>query len=136
MKLYEAALARAEPRPVRRHDVTISRKLRIDHSARRSDERTCSPAGGSTAAERASAIAIDDLPVPHEARLKALFDLTTAEVRLAQLLSRGDSVDEAARTLCVKISTARTQLAAIFAKTDTRRQAKLVAVLSRIAHIG
>jgi DNA-binding CsgD family transcriptional regulator len=136
MKLYEAALACAEPHPVRRHDVTISRKRQIDHSTRRPDERGCSPAGGRTATERASAIAIEDMPVPDEARLKALFDLTTAEARLAQLLSRGDSVDEAARTLCVKISTARTQLAAIFAKTDTRRQAKLVAVLSRIAHIG
>ena len=39
------------------------------------------------------------------------------------------------RRLSVKITTARTQLASIFAKTAIRRQAKLVAILARIAHI-
>ena len=62
--------------------------------------------------------------------------LTTAEARLAQRLARGDSVEEVAQQLSIKMTTARTQLAAIFAKTDTRRQAKLVAILSRVAHLG
>jgi DNA-binding CsgD family transcriptional regulator len=76
-----------------------------------------------------------DFPVPSQKRLKDLFDLTAAEARLAQLIACGDSVDEVAHKLCIKMTTARTQLAAIFAKTETRRQAKLVAILSRIAHL-
>jgi len=77
-----------------------------------------------------------DLPVPDEKRLKSLFELTHAEARLAQCLACGDSVEEAAQKLNVKMTTARTQLAAIFAKTDTRRQAKLVAILAHIAHVA
>ena len=73
--------------------------------------------------------------MPSEGSLRSLFDLSPAEARLAQRLACGDSVEEVAKVLHIKISTARTQLAAIFAKTDTRRQAKLVAILSRIAHL-
>jgi DNA-binding CsgD family transcriptional regulator len=76
-----------------------------------------------------------ELPMPSEGSLKALFDLTPAEARLAQRLACGDSVEEVAHVLHIKMTTARTQLAAIFAKTETRRQAKLVAILSRIAHL-
>ena len=76
-----------------------------------------------------------NLPMPSEGRLRKLFDLTPAEARLAQRLACGDSVEEVAQALHIKMTTARTQLAAIFAKTDTRRQAKLVAILSRIAHL-
>ena len=61
--------------------------------------------------------------------------MTAAEARLAQLLACGDSIDEVAQKLDIKMSTARTQLAAVFSKTDTRRQAKLVALLGRIAHL-
>jgi DNA-binding CsgD family transcriptional regulator len=75
------------------------------------------------------------LPIPREATLRSLFELTGAEARLAQHLARGDSVEEIARTLGVKIATARTQLAAIFSKTGARRQAKLVAILSHLAHV-
>ena len=76
-----------------------------------------------------------DFPVPSLKRLQELFDLTAAEARLAQLIACGDSVEEVAQKLSIKMTTARTQLAAVFAKTDTRRQAKLVAILSRIAHL-
>jgi DNA-binding CsgD family transcriptional regulator len=75
------------------------------------------------------------LPVPSQEGLKTLFDLTAAECRLAQHLARGDSIEEIAQKLSIKMATARTQLAAIFSKTGARRQAKLVAILSRIAHI-
>ena len=61
--------------------------------------------------------------------------MTVAEAKLAQLLACGDSIDDVAQKLDIKMSTARTQLAAIFSKTDTRRQAKLVALLGRIAHL-
>lgn len=76
-----------------------------------------------------------ELPVPSQKHLQELFDLTAAEAKLAQLIACGDSVEEVAQRLCIKMTTARTQLAAVFAKTETRRQAKLVAVLSRIAHL-
>src|SRR5204863_9003408 len=67
---------------------------------------------------------IFQFPIPSATRLRALFDLTHAEAKLAQFLSRGDSLEEVAEKLCIKMTTARTQLAAVFAKTETRRQAK------------
>jgi DNA-binding CsgD family transcriptional regulator len=76
---------------------------------------------------------LHDFQVPHENILRAVFDLTPAEVRLAQAITRGDTLDEVATSLGIKMPTARTQLAAIFAKTGTQRQAKLVAILTRLA---
>jgi len=76
------------------------------------------------------------LPVPQDHLLREIFDLTSAEVRLAQRMAQGESLAEIAHALDIKMSTARTQLASLFAKTNTKRQAKLVAILSRIAHIG
>lgn len=82
------------------------------------------------------ASALDSLPVPSAQLLQEYFDLTSAEVKLAQSLARGLSLEEAARHLDIKMSTARTQLASIFAKTDSQRQGKLIAILSRIAHMS
>ncbi len=82
------------------------------------------------------AFALTDLPVPAAQPLQEYFDLTSAEVRLAQSLARGMSLEQAARHLNIKMSTARTQLAAIFGKTDSQRQGKLIAILSRIAHLS
>ena len=76
-----------------------------------------------------------DFPTPSEAQLRALLDLTVAEARLARLLASGDNLEVVAQKLCIKLTTARSQLAAIFSKTGIRRQAKLVAILSRIAHL-
>jgi len=76
-----------------------------------------------------------DFPTPSEAQLRALLDLTAAEARLARLLASGDTLEDVAQKLCIKLTTARSQLAAIFSKTGIRRQAKLVAILSRIAHL-
>lgn len=88
-----------------------------------------------TVGEASAKREISDFPVPNQRGLQDLFDLTAAEARLAQLLACGDSIDEVAQKLDIKMSTARTQLAAVFSKTDTRRQAKLVALLGRIAHL-
>src|SRR4051794_29435875 len=76
-----------------------------------------------SAASRKSQIAsaLNSLPVPSEELLQEYFDLTLAEVKLAQSLTRGSSLEEAARQLNIKMSTARTQLASIFAKTDSQR---------------
>src|SRR5262245_7483455 len=76
-----------------------------------------------------------NFPVPSEDRLRQVFDLTPAEARLAQGLARGDALEKVAEQLQIKITTARTQLAAIFAKTRTHRQPGLVALLSRLAHL-
>src|SRR6185295_1776329 len=63
-----------------------------------------------------------NLPVPSEGLLHAYFDLTPAETRLAQTLALGNSLEETASLLDIKMSTARSQLASIFAKTNTFRQ--------------
>jgi DNA-binding CsgD family transcriptional regulator len=76
-----------------------------------------------------------ELPAPPIEALVQVFDLSPAEARLAQKLARGKSLEEASQSLEIKLNTARSQLSAIFQKTGTRRQARLVALLSRLAHI-
>jgi DNA-binding CsgD family transcriptional regulator len=76
---------------------------------------------------------LHDFPVPREDTLRVAFELTPAEARLAQGITRGATLEEIAIVLGIKMPTARTQLAAVFAKTGTRRQAKLVAILTRLA---
>lgn len=68
-------------------------------------------------------------PVGLDARLRMLFGLTEAEARLAALLAQGRELREAAEALEVTYGTARTRLAQIFQKTDTRRQAELVGLV-------
>ena len=77
---------------------------------------------------------LNTLPAPSSDVLNAVFGLSAAEARIAQLLAQGESVESAAQLLEIKPTTARSQLAAVFEKTGTRRQAKLVALLSRLAH--
>jgi DNA-binding CsgD family transcriptional regulator len=77
-----------------------------------------------------------EFPVPSKERLARAFNLSPAEIRLAQHLARGESLEEIAPRVGVKLSTARSQLASIFTKTGVKRQPKLVAVLSRLAHLG
>jgi DNA-binding CsgD family transcriptional regulator len=81
-------------------------------------------------------IDLNELPAPTLAALNAVFGLSAAEARLAQCLARGESVESAAQLLDIKLTTVRSQLAAIFEKTGTRRQAKLAALLSRLAHMS
>jgi DNA-binding CsgD family transcriptional regulator len=99
--------------------------------------RTLSDAASAAPSRKSQiAYALTDLPVPPAQALQECFDLTCAEVKLAQSLARGLSLEEAARHLNIKMSTARTQLASIFAKTGSQRQGKLIAILSRIAHLS
>ena len=63
------------------------------------------------------------------APIAACLGLTPAEARLASHLAGGTSLEEASESLGVSIHTARTQLKAVFAKTGTRRQGELVALL-------
>jgi DNA-binding CsgD family transcriptional regulator len=62
-------------------------------------------------------------------QLRALFDLTDAEARLAERLATGEDLRTAAEHLHITYGTARTRLTEIFAKTRTRRQAELVRLL-------
>jgi DNA-binding CsgD family transcriptional regulator len=77
-----------------------------------------------------------EFPVPSKELLARAFNLSPAEIRLAQHLARGESLEKIAPRVGVKISTARSQLAKIFSKTGVKRQPKLVALLSRLAHLG
>jgi DNA-binding CsgD family transcriptional regulator len=62
--------------------------------------------------------------------LEGLFDLTPGEARVARALAAGLEVEAAAVNFGVSAATVRSQLKAIFAKTGTRRQADLVAILT------
>jgi DNA-binding CsgD family transcriptional regulator len=70
---------------------------------------------------------------PSEIALKVLFRLTPAEVRIADRLVSGETLPDIAAALDVTIATLRTQLKSMFAKTQTHRQAELVALLARLA---
>jgi DNA-binding CsgD family transcriptional regulator len=78
-------------------------------------------------------IDLERWPQPSAATLQKMFALTPAEAKLAILISRGEQLADVAESCGVSISTARTQLASIFAKTHTKRQAELVALLARVA---
>lgn len=71
-------------------------------------------------------------PQPSAQLLTKLFGLTPAESRLAAELSDGSTLIQAARALNISWETARTQLKAVFAKTNTHRQSELVALLSHL----
>jgi DNA-binding CsgD family transcriptional regulator len=67
--------------------------------------------------------------VPSPTLLAGLFDLTPAEARLASALSRGLALKDAAAGANITVKSGRTYLERIFAKTGTRQQSQLVALL-------
>ncbi len=67
------------------------------------------------------------LPPSHQ--IQAVFDFTEAEARLAALLAAGEDLRSAADKLKITYGTARTRLAEIFLKTETRRQGELIRLL-------
>ena len=69
---------------------------------------------------------------PAISTLHAVFGLTHAEARLAVALAAGQDLSSEAEQLGVSRETVRSQLKNIFAKTGTRRQAELAAMLSRL----
>jgi DNA-binding CsgD family transcriptional regulator len=70
--------------------------------------------------------------VPDPRLLTQALGLTGAEAKLASCLGTGEPIERAAERLGVSLSTARTQLKAVFAKTNTHRQAELVALIGRL----
>lgn len=65
-------------------------------------------------------------------QLISLFGLSPAEARLARALCHGETLEEYAETQSVKLPTVKTQLRAIFAKTQTDRQVVLVNLIAGI----
>jgi DNA-binding CsgD family transcriptional regulator len=65
--------------------------------------------------------------------LQKIFGLTPAEAKLAIEIAAGQSLDDIAEAHHVSVATARKQLASVFAKTYTHRQAELVALLARVS---
>ena len=61
--------------------------------------------------------------------LRALFDLSPAEAKLAAALSSGLTLKQAADDAGVRISTARSYMESVFRKTGTHQQSQLVALL-------
>jgi DNA-binding CsgD family transcriptional regulator len=72
--------------------------------------------------------------LPGVVRLRAEFGLTKAEARLALRLAEGSSLASAAQAFNVKLTTIRSQLQQVFAKTGTSRQTELVAMLLSGGH--
>jgi DNA-binding CsgD family transcriptional regulator len=75
---------------------------------------------------------LDQRPRPPADTLREAFKLTPAEVRIAQLIASGESLDDAAEILGIQRETARVQLKAVFSKTDTHRQGELVALMASL----
>lgn len=73
--------------------------------------------------------------MPIELRLRRRFRLSKAEARVATLLADGLAPRMIADRLNVSIHTVRSQLQAIFNKTDTSRQAELTSLLLRETEI-
>ncbi len=69
---------------------------------------------------------------PNTRLLGELFQLSPAELRLAELITLGKSPESCADLLGVSINTVRTQLRALFRKTDTERQSELVSLFARL----
>jgi DNA-binding CsgD family transcriptional regulator len=76
---------------------------------------------------------LDVHPEPSPRTLQRLFGFTAAETQLAVELARGHNLLDIARARRLSRTTVRSQLASLFVKTQTRRQADLVALLGRVA---
>ena len=64
--------------------------------------------------------------------LRQLFRLSAAETTIAAALVSGADVEHIAEMRNAKITTVRTQIAAMLLKTRTRRQGELIALFSRV----
>jgi DNA-binding CsgD family transcriptional regulator len=65
--------------------------------------------------------------------LRQLFRLSAAETDIAAALVLGADVEQIAEMRRAKVTTVRTQIAAMLLKTRTRRQGELIALFSRIS---
>lgn len=88
-------------------------------------------------AEAAAAVVFlsEELPRGRELRrvLMSLYRLSAAEAILAEALAQGQTVEGVAEARQVALSTVRTQVRAVFAKTGTSRQTELIRLIGAIA---
>ena len=70
--------------------------------------------------------------LPSPGLLRSVFRMTGSEAKLAIHLAAGLSLHQAAEVSGITSETARSQLKAVFSKTETNRQAELVALLGRL----
>lgn len=82
-----------------------------------------------------SLIDLDARPRPLPALLCEIYGLTPAEARVASRLCAGLEPEAIAEEMSVRASTVRQHLKAALAKTETHRQAELVALLARLPAI-
>lgn len=82
------------------------------------------------------AIDLDERPAPAVGKVRELFGLTPTEAQLAIRLAQEESLTEAAGALGITAGTARLHLKSIFLKTDTHRQAELIALMQRIGTLA
>jgi DNA-binding CsgD family transcriptional regulator len=68
--------------------------------------------------------------LPDTRQLRSQFGLTDAQARLAIEIARGEGLKACAQRLGIAMSTGRSHLKQIFEKTETRRQAELVRLIS------
>jgi DNA-binding CsgD family transcriptional regulator/PAS domain-containing protein len=73
----------------------------------------------------------DRADIPTMEPLRQAFGLTPREAQLAVAVAQGNGLQAAADATGVALTTARTQLQQVFAKTDTRQQAELAALVHR-----
>jgi len=78
-------------------------------------------------------IDLDQMPHPTAESLQKIFGLTASEARLAVELACGKSLEEIAEATQITVGTVRKQLGSVFGKTNTKRQAELVALLARVS---
>ena len=94
------------------------------------------PLGQACGVEAAVVMILADfgaVPQPNPATLRRIFGLTGAEAKLAVRIGHGDTLASIARENNVRVATVRSQLAAVFGKTQTRRQTELAMLLARMA---
>ena len=68
--------------------------------------------------------------LPELRQLRSHFGLTHAQAKLAIEIAKGDGLKASARRLGIAITTGRSHLRRVFEKTETRRQAELVRLIS------
>jgi DNA-binding CsgD family transcriptional regulator len=68
--------------------------------------------------------------LPDARQLRSHFGLTYTQAKLAIEIAKGDGLKACTQRLGIAMSTGRTHLREIFQKTETRRQAELVRVIS------
>ncbi len=71
-----------------------------------------------------------DASLPDTRQLRGHFGLTDAQAKLAIEIARGEGLKACTRRLGIAMSTGRSHLKQIFEKTETRRQAELVRLIS------